>query len=297
MDKTRMTKWKRRARGQVKAGVLSLATLLSPRLNTQLNFFLAFRRFANLDPPRTFAEKISWLKLYRYRNDSLVIRCADKFAVRGYVEEAGLGHLLNELIGVYHSPKEIPWAELPNEFVLKWNFGAGYNCIFPSKEAERIGQAARDLERWGRKRYWLLHSELQYKTADPCILCERFLNPAPQPDLLDYKFYCFHGEPKAVLVIDRGQEQKKGVFMTLEWERLADIPHKYAPFLPSKPSSLPVMTAAARALSRPFPFVRVDFYEWRGQAVFGEMTFTPGAGIFPSEAQIDGRAMGEYISI
>lgn len=287
----------KRMKEQIKEYIFCFTTLFSPKLNTQLRFLLETGKSANLRFPGTFAEKISWLKLHRYRNDPLVMRCADKLAVRGYVREKGQGALLNELVGVFRRVEDIPWEELPDQFVLKWNFGSGYNCILRSKNKASITKAILKLRRWERKKYWLLYGEFQYKTAEPCILCERFLDPTPQLDLLDYKFYCFHGEPKAVLVIDRGSDRKKGIFMTTEWEYLSDIPGKYIPFTPAKPVSLSVMCAAARELSRPFPFVRADFYEWRGQAVFGELTFTPGAGISPSETPIEGRGMGEYISL
>lgn len=290
-----MSKYYDALRMWIKTGLFCVTAFFSPRLNTQLHFLLDTKRLADLDSPRTFAEKISWLKLYCYRDNPLVKRCADKLEVRGYVQERGLGMLLNELIGAYRRPKDIPWEELPSQFVLKWSFGSGYNCIVRAKNEECARQITRKLRRWGHKKYWLLYGELQYKTDDPCVLCERFLDPAPQSDLLDYKFYCFHGETKAVLVIDRGSDGKKGVFMTPEWEFLADIPGKYVPFTPGKPVSLSVMRDAAQKLSRPFPFVRVDFYEWQGKAVFGEMTFTPGAGISPSEAPIEGKNMGEYI--
>lgn len=281
----------------LKTKFFCLLTLFSPRLNTQLHFLINTGRPANLNAPQSFKEKISWLKLYRYAEDPLVIQCADKLAVRTYVREQGLGYLLNELIGMYRTPEEIPWDKLPDAFVLKWNFGSGYNCVIRSKREVCAAHVVKQFKRWGRKRFWLLYSELQYKTADRYILCERFLDTAPGHILLDYKFYCFHGIPMAILVIDRSSQEKRGIFMSPQWEIISDIPGKYAPFLPPKPESLSQMNAAAAKLSQPFPFVRIDFYEWRDQAVFGEMTFTPGAGIFTSETLLDGKEMGAYIFI
>lgn len=286
-----------RLKKEAKTAFFCLLTLISPRLNTQLHFLAYTGKPANLNPPGSLREKISWLKLYRYAGNPLVIQCADKLAVRTYVQEQGLGYLLNELIGVYRTPKEIPWDTLPDAFVLKWNFGSGYNCIVGSKREICAAQAVKQLKRWGRKKFWLLYSELQYKTADKYILCERFLDTPPGQELLDYKFYCFHGVPRAILVIDRSGQEKRGVFMTPKWEFLSDVPGNYAPFLPPKPESLARMDAAAAKLSEPFPFVRIDFYEWQGQAVFGEMTFTPGAGIFTSETLLDGKEMGDYIHL
>ena len=43
-----------------------------------------------------------------------------------------------------------------------------------------------------------------------------------------------------------------------------------------KPANFELMKSLAIELSKPFYFVRVDFYEVNEMPVFGEMTFTPG---------------------
>ena len=271
-------------------------TTISPKLNTYYSYFLVNRKIMNLDNPTTFAEKISWLKLHRYANDPLVMKCADKLAVREYVEKHGYGYMLNDLIAVFDKVEDIDWERLPDAFVMKWNFGSGFNYLCDDKCNLDISHAIQQLHKWGNTKFWLFFSELQYNIDKKQIICERFLKTANNA-LIDYKFYCFHGKVKAVLVIERvGKNAEKAVFMTPEWNYLSDISYKYKDdFLPDKPQSLKEMIAAAEALSEPFPFVRVDFYEWEGIPIFGEMTFTPAAGLNPSETLIDGKQMGEYI--
>lgn len=280
-------------------GVFSGVCCLSPLWNTQLRFLLASGHFVNLKQPTTFSEKLSWLKLHSYAHDPLVRQCADKLAVRSYVEQCGLGHLLNELYTVYERPEQIEWDRLPDAFALKWNFGSGYNVLCPDKSSFDRSAALRKLKRWGRQAFWTFFGELQYKNVPKRILCERFLDAPPGEELLDYKFYCFHGQPKAVLVIARPEEgDKAAVFMSPDWQLLSDVPARYrASLSPDVPAALAEMLEAARTLSAPFPFVRVDFYEWHGKAVFGEMTFTPAAGIFPSECLLEGRPMGEFLHL
>ena len=111
------------------AAIFNTATIISPELNTQLRFLQAKKRFANLKNPQTFTEKLSWLKLYRYADDSLVKQCADKYSVREYVTSKGLQDMLVPLIASYKSPEEIDFDVLPDSFVLKWNFSCGYNII------------------------------------------------------------------------------------------------------------------------------------------------------------------------
>lgn len=277
----------------------SLASVISPKLNTQLHFYRHTGHFANLKDPKTFSEKLSWLKLYRYAEDPLVRQCADKYRVRSYVQEQGLGEMLNELIAVYDDPRSIRWEELPSAFALKWNFGSGFNIICKEKAKLDPAQTVHRLVCWEKDPFWLHDSELQYRVPAKKLLCERYLGTPEGDAPLDYKFYCFHGEVKAVLVIARPEDgTKAAVFMSPQWEVLSDVPEKYKrTILPQKPATLQQMLAAAQRLAQPFPYVRVDFYECGGRPIFGEMTFTPATGVFPSETPIDGRPMGELLRL
>lgn len=281
-------------------GVGSVLTMISPALNTQVRFAIKNKgKLLNLKDPKTFTEKLAWLKLNVYAEDPVVRRCADKLTVRGYVEEKGLGHLLNPLYAVYDRAEDIEWDKLPSAVAVKWNYGCGFNLMLEDRTKANLKAAERKLAMWGRRKYWMYLAELQYRTERPCILCERYLDVPAGEELIDYKFYCFHGDVKAVLVIVRPDHaDKAAVFMNPDWTFLSDISNRYArSFVPQKPASYEVMLAAAKTLSADFPFVRVDFFDWQGQAVFGEMTFTPAGGMDPSQTQIDGKGFGEYLHI
>ena len=157
-------------------GIACILTMISPKWNTEFRYWMKFKRKINLDIPTTFNEKLLWLKLNRYMNDPLVIQCADKWKVREYVEQCGCGELLNDLIGVYDDANDIPWEELPNQFVLKWNFGAGMNVICRDKNTMRREEVIRKMKKWGRDKYWLSYSEMQYKYCEKRIVCERYLS-------------------------------------------------------------------------------------------------------------------------
>lgn len=284
---------------KISTRVYKALTRISPRLNTQLRYQRAAGRFADLKNPQSFSEKLLWLKLNRYADDPLVRRCADKLRVRDYVVEKGLGHLLNPLLAVYDRTEDIRWEELPRQFVLKWNFGCGANLLCPDREKLDTQKAAAQLRTWGKNEFWQEFAELQYRVDKKVLLCERFLEVPAGEELLDYKFYCFHGKAKAVLVIARPTEgEKAAVFMSPEWELLSDIPSRYRESLvPARPERLQEMIEAAERLAEPFPFVRVDFYQHEGRPIFGEMTFTPAACILPSETPIDGKPMGDLLCI
>ena len=124
-------------------------TVISPELNTKARYRVAFGRKLNLENPKTLNEKILWLKLNNYINNPLVAKCADKYKVREYVKECGLEDILVKLYGVYKTADEIPWETLPSQFVLKWNFGAGYNIVCTDKTKMDKESVISQMNRWG----------------------------------------------------------------------------------------------------------------------------------------------------
>lgn len=274
------------------------ATIISPKLNTTLRFRQANGFFPNYAFPKTLTEKLVWLKLNMYMEDPLVIQCADKFRVRDYVESKGCSDTLNDLIGVYDSADQIPWDSLPNKFVLKWNFGAGMNLICTDKTKLDIDGTIKKLNKWGKSKYWLNHSEMQYKYTPKKIICEKFLENKRDEVIPDYKVYCFHGEPLAIFVMhDRGKGVKSE-FFDINWNLLQNTKKYQNPAEQTpKPKCLDRMIEVSRLLSEPFPFVRCDFYVVNDILVFGEMTFTPAGGVLTSQTQIAGKEMGDYLHI
>ena len=106
-----------------------LLSWISPKLNILFFFHRCHKKWPNLKNPQTLDEKIQWMKLHYYKNNELVSQCADKLRVREYVKSCGLDFILNDIIKIYHSASEINWDELPDKFVLKWNFGCGGNVV------------------------------------------------------------------------------------------------------------------------------------------------------------------------
>ena len=100
--------------------ILCMASLISAKLNTQLRFLQLTGKLGDLDNPKTFSEKLSWLKLNDYAHNPLVKQCADKVKVREYVASCGYPEVLNEVFGIYKDVEEIEFSQLPQNFVLKW---------------------------------------------------------------------------------------------------------------------------------------------------------------------------------
>ena len=262
----------------------------------KLWFFRRTGETLDLEHPKTFNEKIQWLKLY----DSTPIktRLADKYLVRDWIKGKIGEEYLVPLLGVWDSFDEIDFDQLPVQFVLKANHGAGWNFIVKDKFQLDRKAAKKAFDIWLQKNYAFCSGlELHYMNIPPKIIAEKYLNQTDQ--IYDYKVMCFRGEAKFIWVdTDRFTLHKRAVF-TKQWERIPVTIGKYPSVdcdIPC-PDNIDKMIRFAELLSQPFALVRVDFYEVSGHLYFGEMTFSSSSGtnkIVPKEF---GKKMGDWIHL
>lgn len=255
-------------------------TKISPKDASKLIYHVSTGRRLNLKKPQDFNQKIMWLKLNTYYNNPLITQCADKYAVRKYIAQNGCDFCLNDLIAVYDSVSEINWAELPQQFAIKCNHGCGYNIICSDKNKMSEDEVMKKLSAWMKEDYYLQHAEVNYKFIKKRIICEKFLTTLDGHLPNDYKIYCMGGKPVVVLVCYERDSDLKLVWMDMNWK-----PTKIGKVIPTgaeniiKPDSFDEMIELSKILSQGFPFVRMDFYDVNGKAIFGEMTFSPAGGV------------------
>lgn len=281
--------------------VLSALSLISPRLNTQIAYLMKFGRWLDLNNPITLNEKVLWLKFNTYWENSLVRKCADKFRVREYVTERGCEDLLCPLIATYRHPEEIDWAHLPDRFALKLNVGCGRNLIVTDSSTIDIDAAKKTVEGWMRDDAWRCYSEMQYKGVPMVLLMEECLSSEDGEPPLDYKFYCMNGKAKYVMVcVGRGHGLRPRFFyFDRDWnlmpftQEALDDPG----FRMDKPEGLEEAFCYAEILSEPFPFVRTDLYLVDGRTYFGELTFTPSAGLDRYRLPRTDRLLGDALEL
>lgn len=248
------------------------------------HFKRKFGRRLNLAAPTTFNEKLHWLMLY-YRIPEMT-QLADKYEVRGYVAARVGDWLLNDVYGVWDDPSVLVFEQLPESFVLKVTSGSSQNILCRDKSRLDVERTRRQLAEWIKRNHYWVEREWAYKNIRPRIICERFLTDERGSIPADYKFFCFNGEPRFVQVdTDRFTTHRRNLFnLDVEaapiWEPLP-FSFEYASSgrdIP-RPGNLETMISAARALSRGFPFVRVDLYSIGERVIFGEMTWYPEAGL------------------
>lgn len=266
-----------------KATINKIKLRRSPEKFIEKIYFKKFGYKIDLKNPKTFNEKLNWMKLYWH--DPLLTRCIDKYEVRKYLKEIGYENLLTKLIGVYSDIDEIDFSKLPNKFVLKMNNGSGCNILCKDKTKLNIPEIKKLFKREMKRNYYYTYGEWGYKNIIPKIICEEYIETLDGKPPKDYKIFCFNGEPQYLFMAsDRIDHQTKFDFYTIDWKWLPVKNHyPNAGDILEKPKCLDEMLELARKLSKPFPEVRIDFYYENEKIIFGEFTFYHFSAFVPFE--------------
>ncbi len=244
-------------------------------LQTKYRYYIWNRKWLNLRRPKTYSEKINYLKLHVYGRSRKINECVDKCSLHNYLERKGYGRYNPVILAVYDDPEDIQWDKLPNSFVIKCNHGSGYNIFCRDKEKIDRDKAIVQLKQWFKEDYWKRYAELQYKNIQKKIIVEEYLGD----NIETYRICCFHGSPKAIYIVTSRDGSDYADFYDLKWHKMdlvmgcggTKTRHRC-------PEKLDEMLELAKKLSSPFPFVRVDLYEVEGKIYFSEFTFMPSGG-------------------
>ena len=255
----------------------------------KLRYRLVFKKPLDLKNPKDLNEKILWAKLYS--DTTKWTQLADKYEVRKYVEECGLGDILVKLYAVWYSKEEIDFDNLPSRFIIKANNGDGKGTNRILRKAELTEDKKQEtlelVDMWlHRKNIGALHAEPHYKGMKPCVIAEEVLPCDPgTTTLTDYKIWCFNGKAYYVWICnDRSAGGNSAHVMTydLEWNAHPEFSVFNSDYLRGeimpKPENLDEMIRVAEKLSQGFPELRVDLYNVKGKVYFGELTFTSQGG-------------------
>lgn len=231
----------------------------------------------NLENPKTFNEKIQWLKLNERK--SLHTLCADKYAVREYIKEKIGKQYLVPLLYDTDNPNDIVLRNLPNiPHIIKINHNSGGVVIVKDKTKIDIKRVQKDLKKLLKINYYYESKEWQYKNIKPHIVVEKLLLDKENNIPNDYKFHCFNGEVVFIQVdLDRQTEHKRNLydpdwnFINCQWKfkNGTDV---------ERPCMLSQMKSLAEVISKDFRYIRVDFYNLGNNIYFGELTFHPESG-------------------
>ncbi|MCP4126106.1 MAG: hypothetical protein GY753_03475 [Gammaproteobacteria bacterium] len=264
--------------------IVHFLDVIRVRLRIRRRFRRRLGYSPNLKNPQSYCEKVQWLKLNNNANDANIIARADKYLVRNYIEEKGLGEHLVTLYGCYDKPEDIDWQKLPRRFVLKLNNASGskYRWFVKDKSSFSISRFEAEVKERMFQKFSHRNGEFHYGKIPPKIIAEEYLEDH-HGAFKDYKFYCFHGK-LAFLSVEEGKTEGHNVieYYNTEWEKhpvdfFDDYPRPKSSF--SRPGNFNQMVLIAETLSQGYPHLRVDLYNVNGQIYFGELTYAPESGI------------------
>lgn len=274
-----------------------LVNILPDKLYLSLLYRFSIGRKLNWNNPKSFTEKLQWLKLYN-KNKAYTI-LADKYSVKQYVADTIGRQYVIPLLGVYKSFDEIDFSKLPEKFVLKTNHAGGGSgvVIVDDKTHFDMKQAKSKLDKSmnsGKNRW----KETQYDGIDRVIIAEQYLEH--EGELYDYKFFCFNGLVK-FFKIDFGRFiEHHANYYDLNCNLLPFGERSLLPnpdFEPAFPSNLDEMIRVAERLASNIPFARIDLYNINHNIYFGEITLHPGSGLVPFSPDEWDYKLGDWLDI
>lgn len=265
--------------------LMNLNFLFSDKLYLTLLFRLKMGYWIDWKNPKTFSEKLQWLKLYDRKPEYTTM--VDKYAVKDYVAKIIGKEYIIPTLGVWDRPEDIDWKSLPQKFVLKTTHAGGGSGVVICKDKATFDKdaACAKLKRSLSKCVYKSLREWPYKNVPKKVIAEVYLESATQTscdfDLKDYKFFCFNGKPEYCQVISGRTNEMCVDFYDMDWEHQSFHEPKDYPFSKTKqikPFCFEEMSRLASILSNGHSFLRVDFYEIGNKVYFGELTFFPTSG-------------------
>ena len=255
-------------------------TWLPDALYLRIMFRLRMGYGLDLKTPRTFNEKLQWLKLYNRRPE--YTRMVDKYEAKKVAETILGKDYIIPTLGVWERFDDIDFGALPERFVLKTTNGGGGGGVVICRDKNKLDMAAcaERLNASLRASIYRHLKEWPYKDVKPRILAERFMVDE-NGEMRDYKFYCFNGEPKVFLVASERFSGHRTYFDYFDMDG-NHLPFTQGgqnnPATPSLPPTFNEMKRVARQLSQGIPHVRIDLYSVDGKVYFGEYTFFDSSG-------------------
>lgn len=232
----------------------------------------------NLDNPKTFNEKLQWLKLYDRKPE--YTKMVDKYEAKKYIADLIGEEYVIPTLGVYDKFEDIDFSKLPNQFVIKCTHDSGGLVICKDKAKLNVEEAREKINKSLKRKYYKFGREWPYKNVKPRIIIEKYMEDDKTHQLIDYKIFNFNGMPKYIqLDFNRFQGHQRQMF-DIDWKE-CEFMFVYKNIEKTKidkPNKLKEMIELAKILSKDIPFLRTDFYIVNEKVYIGELTFYPESG-------------------
>lgn len=238
----------------------------------------------NLFFPKTFNEKIQYLKLFD--NKKIKTLLTDKIEAIKLIDGIVDKKHIKKIYGVYDNISQINLSELHESFYLKTNHGCKWQLKIDSKAyfLENFDEINKKVNAWLKINYAYANGlELQYENIKPKIFTEEVIAHPDYMFPIDVEIFCFDGIPRLALVRAIKEEFCYGI-------NIYSVEDGLLPYLFNKPSEfrkidvVPLpnfydeMLEISKKITKGIKLARVDFFYTKDNFYFGEVTFTPYSG-------------------
>lgn len=268
------------------------------RWGVEQMYYNVIGRFPNLDDPKSLNEKMQWMRLNYH--DPLMTKCVDKCSFKDYIRDTIGDEYVVPLYGVWEKVNDINFDSLPNKFAIKstWGWGDLQNILVKNKNGLNLHKTRAMLNNWLQEwnNYYYQSFEWDSKNIKPRIIAEKLLEPS-SGEIIDYKFYCYNGVCRHFLICKDRKIKTKYINYNLNFECIKLSPNSYVTNKKfERTKEFDLMLSLAERLAKPFPLVRVDFYDVDGKLYVGELTFSPGGGFNTYYEEWDNK-LGSFLEL
>ena len=277
------------------------ARLLPDYLYIKLQYRVILGNWPNLRNPKTFNEKLQWLKIHDRKPEFTMM--ADKYLVKDYIAKTIGAQYVIPTYGVWNRVEDIEYEKLPDRFVLKCTHDSGSVIVCRDKNKLDIPETNKKLSLSMKKSGYWYGREWPYKNSPHRIIAEQYLEDSTSDTIRDYKFFCFNGVPKFIYISEGLENHATAhiAFYDFEGNEMPFHRDDYKQFDidPVMPSNTEEMRQLSEKLAQeiPCPFVRTDFYSINGKTFFSEITFTPCSGLMPLAPREWDTTIGSWLNL
>lgn len=238
----------------------------------------------DMKKPKTFNQKIQWLKL----NDVTDLKkfCTDKVTARSYVRKKIGEEYLKPMLQLCFSFEDIDFESLPESFIMKCSHGCKWHYVIKDKNEYLNNKSFIDITRrnmtgWLEQEFWCFNGfEMQYKGLEPKILIEPLMRDKINTNPREIEIYCFSGQPK-IYVNVRYQNRREITFYNEDFSISDLVLHPDGRNIIINEEADDILKKAVKLsseLTKDFIFARADWLVYKNQLYFNELTFSPYSG-------------------
>ena len=281
--------------------LLTFGNIFSDKTFLNLMLYARIGKKLDLKHPKTYNEKLQWLKLYD--RNPIYTTLVDKIKVKEWVAEKIGSQYVIPTIQIWDKIEQIDLNSLPEHFVLKTNHDSGGLSICKNKQSfiDNWSETSNKISNSIKTDYYRKTGrEWPYKHIDRKIFAEELIE-SQEEDIPDYKFFCFNGEPKYLFVATDRHNRKEDLkfdFFDIDFNYLPiKNGHENSQLKIKKPQNYDEMIKVAKILSKDLKHVRIDLYNVNGKIYFGEITFFHNCGFVPFDPEEWDYRFGDLITI